>query len=92
MAGKKASISMLIGGDASGLKKAAKNATRSLDKFSKSSVNSVKKVGAAFGKLTAGITVAAVGIGAKAVDLASDFEESMSKTEAVFGDAMRGHI
>ena len=90
MAGKKASISMLIGGDASGLKKAAKNATRSLDKFSKSSVNSVKKVGAAFGKLTAGITVAAVGIGAKAVDLASDFEESMSKTEAVFGDAMRG--
>lgn len=86
MAGKKASISMLIGGDASGLRKATKNATKSLDKFSKSSANAAKKVGAAFGKMTAGITVAAVGLGAKAVDLASDFDESMSKTKAIFRD------
>jgi len=86
VAGKKASISMLIGGDASGLRKATKNATKSLDKFSKSSANAAKKVGAAFGKMTAGITVAAVGLGAKAVDLASDFDESMSKTKAIFRD------
>ena len=90
MAGKKASISMLIGGDASGLRKATKNATKSLDKFSKSSANAAKKVGAAFGKMTAGITVAAVGLGAKAVDLASDFDESMSKTEAIFKEAASG--
>jgi ElaB/YqjD/DUF883 family membrane-anchored ribosome-binding protein len=77
---------MLIGGDASGLRKATKNATKSLDKFSKSSANAAKKVGAAFGKMTAGITVAAVGLGAKAVDLASDFDESMSKTKAIFRD------
>ena len=86
MAGKTATISMLIGGDASGLRKATKNATKSLDKFSKSSANAAKKVGAAFGKMTAGITVAAVGLGAKAVDLASDFDESMSKTKAIFRD------
>ena len=90
MAGKTATISMLIGGDASGLRKATKNATKSLDKFSKSSANAAKKVGAAFGKMTAGITVAAVGLGAKAVDLASDFDESMSKTEAIFKDAASG--
>jgi len=86
VAGKTATISMLIGGDASGLRKATKNATKSLDKFSKSSANAAKKVGAAFGKMTAGITVAAVGLGAKAVDLASDFDESMSKTKAIFRD------
>ncbi len=84
MAGKKASISMLIGGDASGLRKATRNATKSLDKFSRSSANAAKKVAASFAKMTAGVTVAAVGLGAKAVDLASDFDESMSKTKAIF--------
>ena len=84
MASKKASISMLIGGDASGLRKATKNATKSLDKFSRSSANAAKKVAASFAKMTAGVTVAAVGLGAKAVDLASDFDESMSKTKAIF--------
>lgn len=75
---------MLIGGDASGLRKATKNATRSLEKFSKSTANATKKVTASVAKMTAGISVAAVGLGAKAVDLASDFDESMSKTEAIF--------
>ena len=42
MAGKTATISMLIGGDASGLRKATKNATRSLQKFSKSTANATK--------------------------------------------------
>ena len=84
MASKKASISMLIGGDASGLRKATKNATKSLDKFSRSSANAAKKVAASFAKMTAGVTVAAVGLGAKALDLASDFDESMSKTKAIF--------
>jgi len=84
VAGKKASISMLIGGDASGLRKATKNATRSLEKFSKSTANATKKVTASVAKMTAGISVAAVGLGAKAVDLASDFDESMSKTQAIF--------
>ena len=84
MAGKKASISMLIGGDASGLRKATKNATRSLQKFSQSTATATKKVTASVAKMTAGISVAAVGLGAKAVDLASDFDESMSKTQAIF--------
>jgi hypothetical protein len=84
VAGKKASISMLIGGDASGLRKATKNATRSLEKFSKSTANATKKVTASVAKMTAGISVAAVGLGAKAVELASDFDESMSKTQAIF--------
>ena len=90
MAGKKASISMLIGGDASGLRKATKSATKSLNKFSKSSANAAKKVGKAFGAMAGGIAVAAVGLGAKAVDLASDFDESMSKTEAIFKEAAAG--
>ena len=84
MAGKKASISMLIGGAASGLRKATKNATRSLQKFSQSTATATKKVTASVAKMTAGISVAAVGLGAKAVDLASDFDESMSKTQAIF--------
>ena len=87
MAGKTATISMLIGGDASGLRKATKNATRSLQKFSKSTANATKKVTASVAKMTAGISVAAVGLGAKAVDLASDFDESMSKTQAIFLEA-----
>lgn len=44
----------------------------------------------AFGALVGGVSIAAVKIGTTAVNLASDFEESMSKTEAVFGDAMKG--
>ena len=84
MAGKTATISMLIGGDASGLRKATKNATRSLEKFSKSTANATKKVTASVAKMTAGIGIAAAGLGAKAVDLASDFDESMSKTQAIF--------
>ena len=92
MAGKKASISMLIGGDASGLRKATKNATKSLNNFSKSTANATKKVAASFAKMTAGISVAAVGLGAKAVDLASDFDESMSKTQAIFLEASEGII
>ena len=90
MAGKTATISMLIGGDASGLRKATKNASKSLSKFSKSSANAAKKVGKAFGAMTGAIGVAAVGLGAKAVDLASDFDESMSKTEAIFKEAAGG--
>jgi len=90
MAGKKASISMLIGGDADGLRKATKQATKSLDKFATNSANAAKKVGVAFGALVGGVSIAAVKIGTTAVNLASDFEESMSKTEAVFGDAMKG--
>ena len=92
MAGKTATISMLIGGDASGLRKATKNATKSLNNFSKSTANATKKVAASFAKMTAGISVAAVGLGAKAVDLASDFDESMSKTQAIFLDASEGII
>jgi len=83
---------MLIGGDASGLRKATKNATKSLNNFSKSTANATKKVAASFAKMTAGISVAAVGLGAKAVDLASDFDESMSKTQAIFLDASDGII
>ena len=90
MAGKKASISMLIGGDADGLRKATKQASKSLDKFSKNAAKAAGKVGKAFGALAGGVAIAAVKIGTTAVSLASDFEESMSKTEAVFGDAMEG--
>tara|TARA_R110001599_G_scaffold51779_4_gene145273 strand:+ start:380 stop:2158 length:1779 start_codon:yes stop_codon:yes gene_type:complete len=90
MAGKKASISMLIGGDADGLRKATKQATKSLDKFSKNAAKAAGKVGKAFGVMAGGIAIAAAKVGTTAVNLASDFEESMSKTEAVFGDAMEG--
>jgi|TARA_R110000764_G_scaffold108444_1_gene194361 ElaB/YqjD/DUF883 family membrane-anchored ribosome-binding protein len=90
MAGKKASISMLIGGDADGLRKATKQASKSLDKFATNSAKAAKKAGLAFGALAGGVAIAALKIGNTAVNLASDFEESMSKTEAVFGDAMKG--
>jgi ElaB/YqjD/DUF883 family membrane-anchored ribosome-binding protein len=90
MAGKKASISMLIGGDADGLRKATKQASKSLDKFATNSAKAAKKAGLAFGALAGGVAIAAIKISSTAVNLASDFEESMSKTEAVFGDAMKG--
>lgn len=68
-------INVLIAGDAKKFKKALGKAGGSLADFSKK----VGQIGVATG-------VAMAGIGAKAVNLAVDFEESLSKAQAIFGD------
>ena len=72
-------INVLIAGDTKKFRNALGKAGGSLADFSKK----VGQIGLATG-------AAMVGIGAKAVDLAVDFEESLSKAQQIFGDAAVG--
>jgi hypothetical protein len=72
-------INVLIAGDTKKFKKALGRAGSSLADFSKK----VGQIGVATG-------VAMAGIGAKAVDLAVDFEESLSKAKQIFGESAKG--
>ena len=72
-------INVLIAGDTKKFRKALGKAGGQLADFSKK----VGQIGVATG-------AAFVGIGAKAVDLAVDFEESLSKAQQIFGDAAVG--
>jgi hypothetical protein len=72
-------INVLIAGDTKKFRKALGKAGGQLADFS-------KKVG----QISVATGAAFVGIGAKAVDLAVDFEESLSKAQQVFGDAAVG--
>ncbi len=72
-------INVLIAGDTKKFRKALGKAGGQLADFS-------KKVG----QISVATGAAFVGIGAKAVDLAVDFEESLSKAQQIFGDAAVG--
>jgi hypothetical protein len=72
-------INVLIAGDTKKFRKALGKAGGQLADFS-------KKVG----QISIATGAAFVGIGAKAVDLAVDFEESLSKAQQIFGDAAVG--
>jgi len=72
-------INVLIAGDTKKFRNALGKAGGQLADFS-------KKVG----QISVATGAAFVGIGAKAVDLAVDFEESLSKAQQIFGDAAVG--
>ena len=79
MAKKTSIINVVVAGDTKKLRKALGKAGGQLADFS-------KKVG----QIGLATSAAMVGIGAKAVDLAVDFEESLSKAQQIFGDAAVG--
>lgn len=79
MAKKTSIINVVVTGDTKNFKKALGRASASIGNFSKK----VGQVGLATG-------VALAGIGAKAVGLAVDFEESLSKSQAIFEGAAKG--
>ena len=74
MAKKTSIINVVVSGDSKPLRKALGKATKSLGAFSKK----VGQVGLAGG-------VAMAGLGVKAIDLAVDFEEGLSKAQQIFG-------
>ena len=79
MARKGSIINVVVAGNTKPLRKSLGKATQTLTNFSKKVGQVSLAAGAAF-----------VGIGAKAVDLAVDFEESLSKAQQIFGDAAVG--
>jgi len=78
MAKKTSIINVVVAGDSKPLRKALGKATKSLGAFSKK----VGQVGLAGG-------VAMAGLGVKAIDLAVDFEEGLSKAQQIFGDVSK---
>ena len=76
MAKKTSIINVVVAGDSKPLRKALGKATKSLGAFSKK----VGQIGLAGG-------VAMAGLGVKAIDLAVDFEEGLSKAQQIFGAA-----
>ena len=78
MAKKTSIINVVVTGDTKNFKKALGRASASIGNFSKK----IGQVGIATG-------VALAGIGAKAVGLAVDFEESLSKAQAIFEGASK---
>ena len=74
MAKKTSIINVVVAGDSKPLRKALGKATKSLGAFSKK----VGQIGLAGG-------VAMAGLGVKAIDLAVDFEEGLSKAQQIFG-------
>ena len=79
MAKKTSIINVVVTGDTKNFKKALGRASDSIGNFSKR----IGQVGIATG-------IALAGIGAKAVGLAVDFEESLSKSQAIFEGAAKG--
>jgi hypothetical protein len=73
-------LNILINGDASG-------AIRALDQAGASAEGAGAKFSAIGGKLTAGLTVPLLGIGAAGVMAASNLNEAASKVDVVFGSA-----
>ena len=78
MAKKTSIINVVVTGDAKQFKKAIGNATTSLTNF----VKKAAQVGAV-------ADAAMAGLGAKAIDLAVDFEESLSKAQQIFGEGAK---
>ena len=76
MARKTSIINVVVAGDSKPFRK-------SLDKANSSMAN----FGKALGRMSMAAGVAVVGLGAKSLDLAVDFEESFSKAQQIFGNA-----
>ena len=73
-------LTVMFGADFQGFDKAVKNATKKLDRFERNA----KRIGTS---LSTNLSLPILAVGAGAVKLASDFEESLNKTRVSFGKA-----
>ncbi len=75
-------LTVMFGADFQGFDKAVKNATKKLDRFSRNA----KRLG---NQLSTNLTLPILAVGAGAVKLASDFEESLNKVNVSFGQSSK---
>jgi hypothetical protein len=75
-------LTVMFGADFKGFDKAVKNATKKLDRFSRNA----NKLG---NQLSTNLTLPILAVGAGAVKLASDFEESLNKVNVSFGESSK---
>ena len=73
-------LTVMFGAEFKGFDKAVKNATKKLDRFERNA----KRIGTS---LSTNLSLPILAVGAGAVKLASDFEESLNKTRVSFGKA-----
>tara|TARA_B100000902_G_scaffold161762_1_gene157181 strand:- start:458 stop:2314 length:1857 start_codon:yes stop_codon:yes gene_type:complete len=75
-------LTVMFGADFKGFDKSIRNATNKLDKFS-------KKAGRIGSQMTTNLSLPILALGAGAVKLASDFEESLNKVNVSFGESSK---
>lgn len=75
-------LTVMFGADFKGFDKSLRNATNKLDKFS-------KKAGRIGSQMTTNLSLPILALGAGAVKLASDFEESLNKVNVSFGESSK---
>ncbi len=75
-------LTVMFGADFKGFDKAVKNATKKLDRFSRNA----NRLG---NQLSTNLTLPILAVGAGAVKLASDFEESLNKVNVSFGQSSK---
>jgi hypothetical protein len=75
-------LTVMFGADFKGFDKAVKNATTKLDKFSRGA----NRLG---NQLSTNLTLPILAVGAGAIKLASDFEESLNKVNVSFGESSK---
>ena len=75
-------LTVMFGADFKGFDKAVKNATKKLDRFSRNA----NRLG---NQLSTNLTLPILAVGAGAIKLASDFEESLNKVNVSFGESSK---
>jgi hypothetical protein len=75
-------LTVMFGADFKGFDKAIKNATTKLDRFSRNA----NRLG---NQLSTNLTLPILAVGAGAIKLASDFEESLNKVNVSFGESSK---
>ena len=75
-------LTVMFGADFKGFDKAVKNATKKLDRFSRNA----NRLG---NQLSTNLTLPILAVGAGAIKLASDFEESLNKVNVSFGQSSK---
>ena len=75
-------LTVMFGADFQGFDKAMKNATKKLNRFERNA----KRLGT---QLSTNLTLPLLAVGAGAVKLASDFEESLNKVNVSFGESSK---
>tara|TARA_R100001463_G_scaffold29691_2_gene67562 strand:- start:2503 stop:4293 length:1791 start_codon:yes stop_codon:yes gene_type:complete len=75
-------LTVMFGADFKGFDKAVKNATKKLDRFSRNA----NRLG---NELSTNLTLPILAVGAGAIKLASDFEESLNKVNVSFGQSSK---
>lgn len=89
MAPGQGTVTVAIKGDASGLRTALGEADTALGRFSDKMRNAGSQISSLGAKMSVGVTLPLVAIGAKAFEMASDLNESINKVNVVFGDSAK---